>query len=163
MLAIFCSAISCANSTVKKQGLKPECLSTVKKLLLHLGNNNGDSVKVFCSKGIFDDSIGFYNDVRNASIMLSKCDKSKIDSAIVFADTNNMKAYSPIFNEYQLKLYSKSNEYLGEITFTFRKQHCEKIANLFVFPKPSEIKEDIDFSGILDSNGNPLLQTWRAN
>ena len=163
MLAIFCSAISCANSTVKKQGLKPECLSTVKQLLVHLRDKNKDAVKAFYLVGPFDDSVGFDTKIRHASIMLLNCDNDKIDSALVFADSSNMRIYSPVDNEYQLKLYTKNNEYLGEIIFSFNKQYCEKISNLFVHSKPSEIKVDIDFSGILDSNGNPLPQTWRAN
>lgn len=161
VVALLLSAISCSNSVEESKGLKQECLTTVKKLLVHLRDKNKDSVKAFYLKGPFDDSLSFNTEINHASAMVSNCDTAIINESIVFADSNDMRIYNPEKNEYQLKLYTKSKEYLGEIIFSFHEQHCEKVSNIFVFPKPSEIKEDIDFSGILDSNGNPLPQDWR--
>ena len=161
VIALFLSAISCSNNIDEQKGMKTECLTTVKKLLVHLHDKNKDSVKAFYLPSSFNDSLLFDTKVNHASMMLLSCDHTKIDSAIVFADSSDMRIYSPNYFEYQLKLYTKSNEYLGEIIFSFHEQHCEKISDIFVHLKPSEIKVDIDFSGILDSNGNPLPQTWR--
>lgn len=161
VIALFFSAISCSNSTEESKGLKKECLTTLKRILVHLRDKDKDSVKAFYLTGPFpyNDSLGFDTEIRQASMMLLKCDSNKIDSAIVFADSSDMRVYSPVDNEYQLKLYTKSNEYLGEIVFSFDKKYCEKVSNIFVRPKPNKV--DIDFSGILDSNGNPLPQDWR--
>ncbi|MFA6152311.1 MAG: hypothetical protein WC716_13375 [Chitinophagaceae bacterium] len=124
-------------------------------------DKNKDSVLAYYLTGTFNDSLGFDTEVRHDSMMLMKCDTTKIDSAIVYADTSDMRIYCPIDCEYQLKLYTMSNDYLGEIIFSFNKQYCEKVSNVFVRPKPSDIKVDIDESIFLDSNGNLLPQTWR--
>lgn len=160
-IALVFSFMSCANNNESPNRLKKKCLTTVKKLIVHLRDKNKDSVLAYYLTGPFKDSLGFDTEVRHASMMLMKCDTTKIDSAIVYADTSDMRIYSPIDFEYQLKLYTISNDYLGEIIFSFNKQYCEKVSNVFVHPKPSDIKVDIDESIFLDSNGNLLPQTWR--
>jgi hypothetical protein len=66
IFALFLSAISYSNSAEESKGMKKECLTTVKKLLVHLRDKNKDSIKAFYFKGPFNDSLSFDTEIRHA-------------------------------------------------------------------------------------------------